>query len=1607
MKLSRTKKVLLIILIAISGLILLLFISINLPYGHRFITARVNGILTGSGIPIHITSISSIYPESVTVKGVTLTGSEHDTIIYAGEIQADFVPLALLKRRVIISKVSIGEAKVNFSRKNNNLNIAEAFSKGGNDSVPKSRVVKKPWEVSIGMADIAGISFQMNDSISGLHIVQKIGELKIEMNKMSLPEHTLLVHSLKIIRQRGSIKIDPHTEKKDTADSVTWKIGLDKLSLNDMNLTYENNISKQKISLVLDEASAGINKIDLKNNIVDLGNISFFKADLELMTYSKKDQFKVPQKELTLKFPWDLKADAITLEKVTFRLLDHSDSLSSFGITDLALKFSNLKLNSKEIGLDIAETMFNMDNGFSVKKMKGTIESLSGKTTFNLSVETANSLFNIESKADGSFMELVSNPFGIKKATMSVSDTGLSLKDLLCFKPELIDNQVFTALDKTPFKVNLSIKLQDSVISIPEISIEKDNIGITMAGKIQNAFMKGKEKGELTLNITDINVSTLGSILKEAGLIKDLPEMGSLSLTASLSGSIKNSVFNIGLISDIGKTDISGTFDFENDVFYAKSVLRDVMLGKMLRNPLVGSIGGNIEVKGSGLRHNELAADIVVMVDSVGFKGYTYSRTRVECNINRQTYNINLNIDDPNLNCSFNGSVNNAGSILEVKSSGSFVAQLNNLHLLKDTLAIEGKFKAGFLKEHNNIKSDLTIQDLKLTVPRHYSILPETTASFSSDSLKTILNANSDFFSCIAEIKKPFSELVQVIPEYKLYALTFIDSSQQHRLNRISLLPEMKADLKISQHRMLSLILNDTTFHFTDFELKILNNPDADKINYNVSGKNIQYKKIIIGNLDTKLTDSAGSLKIHAIAENCSLFSHRLSKISIMNQLSNNKGFTDIKVFEKPDKILYDFGISSTMDSNGITFSVPSKQLTMNGIKWSMDTPDLFSYNQSGRLFLISLKMHTDNSYFFVRSDQSAGLKTKLSLNRVDIATILPVGLLQGNPSGLISGNADFSTSLNREKEINTDLNFENVSWSDINYRIISLKSNFKSDSLKNYNIELNAILDSSKIMLKAVKPPDGNQDINAEFTAISVRSFQPFVNKFLSDLAGHISGKVKIISTDNNENINGELNFEGVRVRINTLNSIFKIPSDKISFTGKKLVFNSFRILDSLNNELFVDGSLNFVNKGVISSDLEIKSKNLQVMRSTEKENSSFYGNIFVDSRLSIKGPLTSPDLKGNILLAGGTEIFFREKENLALTETEKVLTFVNRSRAPENLRAAPERSIYTKTSIDATVKIDPATRINFQLTKRLFNIDLMIQGGGELNYKMLANKDITLSGKYEISDGTTDVKITGWPNKAFRISKGGYVQWDGKLKDPRLNIEAISKVHSSYLNPVDNKQRDADFNVTLKLDNKLSDLGLLFTINTPDQYLMSIINTLSPEEQMKQAITILLFGKVDLPGISTSSDYMTEQVNQLVASQLNQLTKTSISGIDISFGIDSYVQATQSGGQETKTSLSYEVKKALLNNRAQIEVSGRLNDANKSPGASDLSLNNVSFEYRLDSAGTIFLKVYNEHTYEDVFEGEVIKTGVGLTYRKNYPTLGDIWKKERKNKKQENQVK
>ncbi len=90
---------------------------------------------------------------------------------------------------------------------------------------------------------------------------------------------------------------------------------------------------------------------------------------------------------------------------------------------------------------------------------------------------------------------------------------------------------------------------------------------------------------------------------------------------------------------------------------------------------------------------------------------------------------------------------------------------------------------------------------------------------------------------------------------------------------------------------------------------------------------------------------------------------------------------------------------------------------------------------------------------------------------------------------------------------------------------------------------------------------------------------------------------------------------------------------------------FNNFRILDSLNNELLVDGSVDFSKKDQVSADLEIGSSNLQVLNRKEEKNATFYGDVFIDSKLSIKGPVTSPVLKGRHITGKGDRYLLQTK--------------------------------------------------------------------------------------------------------------------------------------------------------------------------------------------------------------------------------------------------------------------------------------------------------------------------------------------------------------------------
>jgi translocation and assembly module TamB len=1615
----RILKALLITLISFFGLLLLLFVILNLPFSHRFISEKVNAILVSANLPVEIRSIETVLPGKVFAEGVIIRGEANDTIIYAGTLKADFKTFALLRNKVIIKSAELNNLTVSIlrNRTSGGLNIAEAFSHGRKEKETIPETKKKSWDVTVFKADISGITFRMTDSSGGINIDEHIDKIVVEADKMSLVEKTISIRSLGIKGATGTIKTNHiDQEQANTDNSTGWNFGLLELNAKDLNQVFEDSGSKFKLDLISGEVNIETGKIDLISKIIEFKNISVIRTNVIFNSNIKSDKNKELKGPKNFAFPWDIRGDEINLQEVACSLYSFSDStghhpISNLMLSGLSMKLTDLIMSNVCQKADIQNLGFDFGNGFSLKKLKATLDSQSDKVKIDIDAETAGTILSLKASAEGNLISIINNPSELISGKIVVSKSSISLNDLLYFKPDLQTDPVMNFLSAKEVNFNGEIDIDGTTLAMRDFSISQlSDFGISLNCNIKNIFHPKNIAGDLQFIISKLDNKWAKDFLNVIKPGISFPEYKLLTVKGTLSDSLVSPGFTLNIKSDLGNMDLSGSFDSERDMFSVKTEFNNLRMGKITGNEILGSLSGSAIINGTGIKNKNISADAAVLVDSIYFNRYTYTNSKIDCNIRNEKYGIKIFINDPFLSMNLNADVNMSDSLRSGRLDCSYTADLKKLNLFKDTINISGKLTSDFSMNRDKIRLNLLLPSINLKTPGYKTYIENINVSFETDSLSSKLSANSDFLNTQIFIGKPVSDLGLFIKDYTAYLKSFADPKHQNSMNQIFSFPAMNGQINLKYIDAFKVFIPDTSLIFRNIFCSVNTGETGNRIKYTVNLDDIRYRKIVIKKLKVTLSDSTSVMDLSVNADTCLINFQPVNKISLSSHFANWQSLTRLSAFDKNSMMIYDFELKSNNDTSNIYLTIPSKQIILNGYKWQMDSPDLIKINRKTGTVSPAFETHTDSSSIKINEIKKDGLQSlNLEMKNVWLGTIYRTEMVSGKPSGNISGSTVISIDEKKAKKIDTNMQFRDVSWSDLNFKQITLNGFLSSEKPDAYSFDITSRLDTSEISIKGEKTFTGKRDIDIRFNSVPVNSVQPFVKEFLSDLKGYVSGNFNLSTKENIESLAGEMKIKDVNLRINSLNSSYRMTDDIIRFSGKKMTLKNFKVLDSLSHELNIDGSIDFRNKESVLSDIEISTSDLQVMNRKEDKKSSFYGVIFVDARLSVKGPVTSPVLKGKVTLTKGTDIYFRQQDNLSLSESEKVLTFVSsKSTSEQNEnRSGAGKNIINRTSIESIVQIDPATRISIDLSTRMFNIGMVIKGGGDLNYNMLVNKQVNLSGKYEVSEGSADLKMIGWPNKAFSISKGGFIRWDGKLNDPELKLEAINKVTSSYVNPVDNKERYVNFDVTLKLSNRLSAMDILFTINTTDQYLMSIINTLSPEEQMRQAITILLFENVDLPGISTTSNYVSEQVNQMVASQLNALTKTTIKGIDISFGIDSYVQANASGGQETKTSLSYEVKRKLMNDRAQIQLSGRINDGSTQSKSTEYSLNNVSFEYRLDSAGTKFLKVYNEHTYEDVFEGEVIKTGIGLTYRKNYPALSDIWRKDEEKKRRRDEVK
>lgn len=1587
----------------------MLFCFINLPFSDRFVSQQVNSLFIKLELPLHIETIRTVLPTKVIAEGVTIKGLDNDTIIRVMDVDAHITLHALMKNKVKLGQVKLGGILVHLDNDSTNtgINIGRTFSKKDKSALPKEK--KNFWEISIQRAKLEQVDFKLNDPSNGIHIKENIKELSLRGFKLSLLDRSLTFKEIDLKSSTGGLRISPRLVPQKENKGGPWTFAFDKVRLKDLDYAFNNESDSLMINMMVREGLIRNRETNFSGKKIDTDFLYLSDADIKVFTgQGAKTKNSTPDAD-SLQFPWDIIIDETDLQLLSFSNGVYSypappDTSGLYGLSQLQMHLIDTRVNNSSANVLVKTLEFRLDNGFVLKEMNGSLQANQDSSQLVFNIISSNSQLALKGKAGEGLFEIIAHPNKISDAQISFYKSSLSLKDYIYFKEDLKEIPSISLLSRDPVIIDGQLGWEKPKLSFSEILIsQKDNFNISLDGILKNPDKPKEARGDMILELSARDSLWLNELVKELELGTSYSALSSFSIKGSLSDSVPYSGISLDLKSNLGGLVLSGMVNSQKKEYELKTSFREFFPGRFLGQKSLGAVSGSGVISGRGFKRDSLFARGSLLIDSLNFNDYQYVNTSISGSLENKRYELNILVDDPALKTGLYTTIIQRDSSLILNANATIFAQLDELQYTKDTVSLESTITAELFMTPEMLDSEISLQNLALRSPYEEARVDEIKAYLNMDSTQSILVAHGDFFETDIHVGEALVEFGTFLGYYQDYLLTFIDTSvsASDADYRIAQLPTTNIRGNITYHEALAMVLQDSTVGFGNINFSLSNSASDRSLNYTLAGNDLKYGEIEVGELRASAIDSMGILSVELLADENVFFNNPANKILVNGQFGDWRASTELSALDDSGSYIYHIDLAAKIDSNILAVEIQNQELILNRFPWSIENPTMLTIDLSNKKPYPNLKMQADNSEMRLFSQEVDGqFQYVCRFDQVHLNSLVPDSILPGNPRALISGDFTYEGFEEAKINLNSDLQFNKVFWQGVDFDKIALEGYFNSDTAGNYNMHTLTRIDSSVIDISYNQTSEDIRSLATDFTSLPLSIFQPFLATQLSELGGNISGNFNLNNKGEGA-VNGILNFEGASMRVKEVNSKFRLPDEQVKFSENRLVFQDFHVFDSQNNRLDINGFIEIDKQWKVYTDLEILSSGLQVMNTSGDEGESFYGDIFLDSHLSIKGPVSKPIIKGKLILARGSKIFYQYMEDLSLSESAKYVNFVSSSpKAPIIDQFSTSQSKIFESSIETILRIDPATRINFSLSKWAFDINLGLAGEGELSFQMLNNNQHSLSGMYQINEGEANLKLVGWPNKAFRIARGGFIRWDGKIDNPNLKFEASNRVASSYTNPVDGQVRNLDIDVILKLSNQLSDLDVEFSIFTTDQYLMSIINTLSPEEQMRQAITILLFETIDLPGISTSSNYMTQQVNQLVAAQLNSLTKTTIQGIDISFGVNTYVQATEGGGEETRTSLSYDVKKTFADDRAQMRVSGRMNDLYNQPGASSMSLNNISLEYQLDSAASRYLKVYNERSYEDVFEGEVVKTGMGITFRKRYWNLKDIWRRKHKKK-------
>ncbi len=293
-----------------------------------------------------------------------------------------------------------------------------------------------------------------------------------------------------------------------------------------------------------------------------------------------------------------------------------------------------------------------------------------------------------------------------------------------------------------------------------------------------------------------------------------------------------------------------------------------------------------------------------------------------------------------------------------------------------------------------------------------------------------------------------------------------------------------------------------------------------------------------------------------------------------------------------------------------------------------------------------------------------------------------------------------------------------------------------------------------------------------------------------------------------------------------------------------------------------------------------------------------------------------------------------------------------------------------------DVDITILPTTDITYPIDKKNL-AQVKPHGTVNLQYAVADSVPLRLGGTIHVDDGIVRYSPKAYPIIPFHVDSGSVVAFQGPLGKTHLNVSASQEVKAD----VDSKSggaRRVTFQTGVRVKGELDSIGIHsigFFLEAPGDEAVSRELAAADEDTREGLAAVLLTTGMYLGESNDAAQRDNYAFSSIVNSRINAAIANSKMGkfMDVDFGAGK------------KNDMNITLSKSFFHDKLRITVGSTISDnpeVNETKGL----LSSVTADYKLNKQGNVLLRLYSRRDNNNVLEGELYKSGLGVRAGKDW---------------------